>query len=353
MDRQEKFIEETMVGGQTVRLMHEDVPLDQIELDFANPRIKYKLALGGNGNGKPASEKELEKLILGLQDVRHLRRDIEHQGGLIEPIILQKNGNGKYKAKEGNCRLTCYKDLHRKDPNNPKWKTIRARILSDDVTAKQIAILLSGWHVAGKITWAAHEKAGHVYEMSQLGMSQDEIAIYHHSSKSTINRLLQAYGFMVDKFFKIDDGKYKSKGEGKWSYFDEFFKKKDLTAELKSNPNFGDQFCRWVGEETLPQPVDVRYLPVIMKHPTARKEFEEGMPLKDVKKLIEAEEPEQGSPFFTSLAKMKEAFTNAAQVREIIRIRTDPVAKKRMLDTYEAMVDFMTLADVPLPNRED
>jgi hypothetical protein len=53
------------------------------------------------------------------------------------------------------------------------------------------------------------------------------------------------------------------------------------------------------------------------------------------------------------LAKTKEAFTSNTQIKEILRIRTDAVARKRLLDTYEAMVDFMRLADVTIPKTED
>ena len=67
------------------------------------------------------------------------------------------------------------------------------------------------------------------------------------TSKTTVNRLLQAYGFMVDRFLKIDDEKYAKEGEHKWSYFEELFKQRDLRTELKQNPDFGDDFCRWVG----------------------------------------------------------------------------------------------------------
>ena len=63
-------------------------------------------------------------------------------------------------------------------------------------------------------------------------------------------------------------------------------------------------------------------------------------------KAVEAAEPEHGSEFFRLLAKVRQACTNAAQVKEILRIRTDEVARKRLLDTYEALVDFMLLADV-------
>jgi hypothetical protein len=39
-------------------------------------------------------------------------------------------------------------------------------------------------------------------------------------------------------------------------------------------------------------------------------------------------------------------------VKEILRIRTDKAAQKQVLDTYEAFVDFMRLADLE-PEKEN
>jgi hypothetical protein len=347
-----KLMEETVVGNQTIQLTHMDVPIERIALDYENPRIKYRLSIEPLKNGKKATDKELEKLILGLPDVRSLRRDIQHNGGCYERVILQENGS-KYKAIEGNCRTACVRDLHAKEPTDVRWKSIPARILPKDVDPKHVAILLTGFHVAGKIQWKAHEKAGQCYSMvHDLGMSQEDIAFYMHASKSSVNRYLTAYAFFVDRFLKIDEGKYAKGGEGKWSHFEEFFKKKELRDELAKNPKFGDDFCRWVGDGRLPMGMDVRFLPTLLIYPEVREQFEAGASLPEVKKMIEKADPEQGSDFFKLLGKMREACTSAAQVKEILRIRTDKVARQRLIDTYEAMVDFMHLADVDLPKTE-
>jgi hypothetical protein len=63
-------------------------------------------------------------------------------------------------------------------------------------------------------------------------------------------------------------------------------------------------------------------------------------------KIVAAADPETGSDFFKLLSKMRDAFMNAAQVKEILRIRTDKVARDRLLETYEAMCNFMRLADI-------
>jgi len=339
----EKMVEEVVIGGEPIRLTFDEVPLERIELDEDNPRIRYRLRAHQNG-------KNLDEMILGMPEVGKLRKDIEQNKGIRERVILQENGNGKLKAVEGNCRVVCIRSLHAKYPSEPLWKKVPARILPKGVDPKQTAILLSDFHIAGKIKWEAHEKAGQVHHMhSKLGMTLEEIAVYLRTSKTVVLRLLHAYALMVDKFLKIDDDKYAKEGEKKWSYFDEFYRSKDLRDELKKNPDFGDDFCRWVGEERLPQPVDVRILPTILRNKDLRIKWEKGTPLVEIRKLIDAAEPETGSEFFKLLAKFKESCTNAAQVKEILRIRSDKVARQRVVDTYEALRDFMRLADVELP----
>jgi hypothetical protein len=345
----EKLIEEVTIGGMLVQLTHDDVPIGNVELDKNNPRIRYRLQLEQNG-------KSLEDVILAMPEVKALRKDIAKNGGLRERVILQRNGNGKFMTIEGNCRMVCVESLHKTDPNEPIWKKVPARILPKDVDPRQVAIMLADFHVAGKISWKAHEKAGQVHYMAnELNMTHDDIATYLRSSKTTIGRWLHAYGLMVDRFLKIDDDKYAKEGERKWSYFEEFFKQKELRDMLAKDTEFGDDFCRWVGDGRLPEGADVRVLPSILKHPQAAKKFREGpiqTALADAKKLVDAAEPEQGSDFFKLLAKTREACTNAAQVREILRIRTDKVARQRLLDTYIAMVDFMHLADVDIPEAK-
>ncbi len=331
-----------MVGGRAITLTHDEVPLERIALDENNPRIRYRLKLQQNG-------KSLDEVILAMPEVKQLRRDIEKNGGLRERVILEVNGEGQLKAVEGNCRVVCLQSLHEKDPKDLRWKKVPARILPKDVDPKEIAILLADFHVAGKIKWQPHEKAGQVYHMvNTLGMPQDDVAVYLRTSKSTVNRLLQAYSLMLDRFLKIDGEKYGKEGERKWSYFEEFFKQKSLREELKASPEFGDDFCRWVGEERFP-PVMVRKLPLVLKNPDARKRFEKGAPFAEAFKVAEATDPEQGSDFFKLLAKVREACTDAAQIKDVLRIREDKVARQRVLATYEALVGFMRLADVEPP----
>jgi hypothetical protein len=338
----DKVIEELTVGGETIQLEHASIPIDQVELDEDNPRIRYRLKYMQEG-------KTLDERIMKVPEVPRLLKDIEANRGLRERIIVQKNGKS-YLSREGNCRLVCYRALHKKYPDDATWKTIPARIMPKNVDAKRVAILLSDMHIAGKITWQAHEKAGQVYRMHHdLGMPFEDIAIYLRQSKSTATRYYNAYAFMVEKYLTIDGGKFEKEGERKWSFFDELFRSKELRAEMKSNPDFGDQFCRWVGKGTLAKGIQVRTLSSVLKNPAARKKFEQGSQFDEAEKLLQDDNPEHGSDFFKLLAEVRENFASAANVKDILRIRTDKKARQRLLDTYEAMTDFMRLADVEPP----
>jgi hypothetical protein len=345
MDEDMKMVEEVTVDGAPFTLEHVNIPLDDIEFDEENPRIQYRLALLN-------SSKPLEEVILDMPEVNLLRKDIEKNGGLREKIITQRRANGKHKVREGNCRYACFRSLRAtlKYKGDPRWETIPARVIPHDVEERKVAILLSDMHVAGKISWKAHEKAGQIFRMNRvLKMGQGDIATYMRQSKSTVNRLLDAYAFMQERFLVIDEGAYADKGENKWSFFDELFRSRELKEELKHNPDFADDFCRWVGDERLAEGMNVRDLPSILKHPDAKKKFEKlnkDVAFKEAMKLVESAEPEMGSEFFKLLSKMREECTSAAQVKEILKIRNDKVARARLLETYEAFRDFMRLADV-------
>ena len=347
----QSLIEEITIHGEPIHLEHVDARIDQVEPDRDNPRIRYRLGYLSQGDNT------LDEVILDMPEVKKLLKDIENNGGLRERVILQQNGKGTYKAVEGNCRLICYRKLSLRHPDDSRWRTIPARVLPKDIDQKKVAILLSDMHIAGKIEWKAHEKAGQVYRMrNDLHMTQDEVAIYLRQSKTTVNRLHDAYAFMIERFLTVDDEEYRDKGEGKWSFFDEFFRSKQLRDWYKADPEFGNKFCRWVGEERLSDGIDVRSLTAIVSNPEALKSFEVG-PKKtafaDARKIVETVDPEEGSDFFKLLAKFRDSCTNAAQVKEILRIRTDKVARQRVLDTYVALVDFMRLADVEPPESDN
>ena len=125
--------------------------------------------------------------------------------------------------------------------------------------------------------------------------------------------------------------------------------------EIKKHPDFGERFCRWVGEKRLAEGAQVRQLSAVLSHAEARKQFEETDPeaaFDYAMRTVEQADPEQGSPFFKLLRQLRESCTSAAQVKEILRIRVDPVARSKVVETYEAFQDFMRLADIDPENPD-
>jgi plasmid maintenance system antidote protein VapI len=351
MDKQQKsqVIEVVSIDNRPFPLVHENIPIKDVEYDEENPRVKYTLLLQQMNGGK---KKSMDEVMLEFADIKALAKDIEQNGGLLERVIVQPHGH-RMKTKEGNRRLAAYRFLHAKSPDDERWQSIPARVAPKDADSRQIAIMLAHFHVVGKRQWDPHEKAAHIYDLvKKFGMSQDEIATVLHVSKTTVNNLLAAYSLMFDRFLTVDDCKYLKQGEKRWSYFLEFQKSKDLRAESKKKPDFVEDFCRWVGENRIPEGADVRRLSSILRHADAREKFEKGLPFDKAIKMVETAEPEQGSDFFKLLAKVRDSCTNVAQVREILRIRSDANARKRVLDTYTALVDFMRLADVEVPEQQ-
>jgi len=339
------MLDEIIIGNEKITMPLEDIPIEQIDLDRENPRIRYRLGL--------QTDRPLDEVILGLPEVRALRKDIQLNGRLRERIIVQRKKDGRYKVIECNVRATCCRSLHNTEPTDSRWQKVPARILPEDIDEKKIAILLSDLHVAQKITWNAHEKAGQVYRMvHDLGMTYDDVAIYMRQGKSTVTRLYHAYAFMVENYLPL----YPEKAEGKWSFFDELFRSKDLKEEMKQNADFSEQFCNWVGEGRLRKGIEMRDLPKILANSTARERFEQGKKetaFADAMTSLEKADPEHGSDFFKQLAKMRDNLTSAAQVKEILRIRSDKKARAKVVETYEALVDFMRLADVEIPPLDD
>jgi len=346
---QSMSFEEMTLAGKVIQLEHRRVPTEAIEYDDDNARLRYLSQARANGS----ATKTPEDLLREIPDAPKLRKDIELNGDLRERIILRAIGNGKFKAVEGNRRRFAFGELRQKYPKDARWQTMPARILPDDIDPKSVALLLSDLHVAGKVKWDAHEKAGQIYRMNKdLGIPLDEIVIHLHAGKSTVTRWLKAYAFMQERFRTVDDGKYDKEAEGKWSYFDELYRSSELKQHVEEDPEFADKFCRWVGEGRLPKGETVRRLPAIIKNPDALHAFE-SLPVDkaftEAMRIVASAEPEQDSAMFSLFAKVREQCTDIGSVREIMRIRTDKVAEQRLLETYNALVSFMRLAEVEPP----
>ena len=92
------------------------LPIDQVGLDLENPRIKQWLEIYGDDITSEGIALALSASsgTSSTSTYSALKESIKVNKGIINPIIVNRNADGKLVVIEGNTRLQIYKDLKRK-----------------------------------------------------------------------------------------------------------------------------------------------------------------------------------------------------------------------------------------------
>lgn len=333
-----ELVDEITLDQRRVIVRCIDLPLDQVKLDPRNPRVATTVRTGNYGAGAQLQQ-QLADLLWSDPDVRALFQQVKLNHGLIERIIVRADGV----VAEGNCRTVVYNKLAAAFPQDPVWKRIPARVLPEDISERQIAVLLGELHVGGKNKWSAFEKAGHVYDLSEThGLTQDEIAKLLKSSKTAISHSIRAFTAMKQQYLP----KYGGVGAVyKFSHFLELYKQPDLREWVASDPDAINEFVDWVGTDKIAKGVDVRDLVEIVKSAPALAAFR-AQGLEAARRVLEQDQPELTSELFKSMVDMTEAL-DAARLPDIQRVRKDTVgsAKKIVRNLKESLDRFIDLCD--------
>ena len=332
-------IDEITLEGRKVRVRNVDLPIDKLSLDPANPRIANSVALTTTNN-MAELQSELERILWEDSDVRDLYRQVLVNQGLIERIIVRQDG----RVVEGNCRTVVYRRLCKTQPGESLWKSIPARVLPEDIAERDIAMLLGEMHVAGKNTWSAFEKAGHIYKMHRdFALTQDEIARTLRMSKSKINQLIRAFETMKLMFLR----KYPASSNiRKFSYFEELYRNPELRRWVDQEPTAEDDFVEWVGTGKLNQGMHVRELVAIVASPDALAAMNEHGFL-EAKRLLEEDDPAITSKLFKRMREMAEELEQA-RIDDIGRVKKGKniAAKRIVLDLQRALAHFVELCGI-------
>jgi len=314
------------IENQQVAAIYEDLPLSQVRLDPDNPRVREQLRqLGVNGKVTPV---QLRELILEISGVPALLRSVRENKGLHEPIYVRADG----RVAEGNCRTAIYQFLKEAQPKETCWQRIPAWKLPTTVTERQIAVLQGHWHVAGKITWRAHEQAGHLHHMNtDLKMTPAEIAAAMRMTDLEVRRLLQAYETMTkDVIPRIKN----ADGREKFSYVLEFYKNKKLEdfRSKKENVKF---FTDLVVKDKLKGGAEVRKLHKILGDERTKKMLKTDGYAKAIA-LVGKSDPTADSAMFRKLTSV--TATLEKMRRPVLeRIKSGTKEKQILRDLYVAL----------------
>jgi hypothetical protein len=298
------------VGDQTISVKGKEIPYEFAELDISklrfypeNPRINYILTT----HAGEVTQDVIEQELLKLEATKDLVKDIEANGGLLEEILVIADD-----VVEGNTRLACYRKLHRKNPEDPRWRTIPAKVLSSEMRPDEIFFVLATFHVKGKNEWSAYEKAAYIHRMiRELQCTPGDVAKQLGHQAKTVEAMLAAYEAMSTHFlpnvadsgdaFEVQDALHK------YSYFEAMYRQKDLAKRAEQTPAFAANFSEWVRQGVFPKAECVRDLPKILNHKRAQNTFMElidtdpGSAFEEATYVLHEAKPEKVEPFYKAV----------------------------------------------------
>jgi len=246
------------LDGEEIELTPERVDINSVKLDADNPRIRYLVSSHGLTN---PSQDDLKGLLWQVNGVQELLRKIRDNEGTIDAIILSQDGT----VIEGNCRLACYRHLY--NGKDPAWQTIPAQRLPS-ISQRQIDILLSKYHVSGKINWRSYAQAGQIHRLRHTHkMSTADITRVTGIPDKTVKDLLKTYELMTSQILPALPG---TRGLKKFSYVYEFYKDPKL-EDWRSDDKQVREFSDWVVSGKIRKGEDVRELHQVLKSPKALK----------------------------------------------------------------------------------
>lgn len=284
-----------------------------------NPRINYIIST----HDGEVTQEIIEQKLLALDTTKDLVKDIEENQGLIEEVLVIGD-----EVVEGNTRLAVYRRLAKKHPNEPRWKTIPAKVLSSEIRPQELFFILGTFHIKGKNEWSAYEKAAYIHRMvRELDYSSQDVAKQLGHQANTVEAMLKSYETMRDIYLpqatKDSDDFETQDALRKYSHFEAFYRQKDLAQRARETPLFVEEFCEWVIADVFPKADSVRSeLPKILNNKRASKTFyalvdtEPEVAFEEAELVLHESKPEQMDPFYIGVKEFRDLLQNAS-VEEI------------------------------------
>ena len=204
------------IGGDEIPIKQGQLKQATLNFYAENPRLYSVL---GSEFEMPDQDK-IQKELNRRDHVKQLRKDIEINGGLLEPIIVL---DSSYEVLEGNCRLAAYRELARKNPS--KWGKIKCQILPGHIEEAHIFTILGQLHIRGKKDWDKFEQAGYLWRRHHKhGVDIKKLAQSIGLSANEVGKQIAIYQFMQD---------HNEKDIRKWSYYEVYFSNQGVKRARK------------------------------------------------------------------------------------------------------------------------
>lgn len=304
------------VLGRQISYEIKNIDIYSLEYYPQNPRINYIISKYPK---EKINQELIEEELLKLESTKERIKDLEDNKGLIDEVYVLNN-----QVVEGNTRLCAYRRLCKKYPDDQRWKSIKARVLSNDVTEEELFYILGIFHIKGKTEWDAYEKAAYINKMiKKLNKSPEEICKQLRMQRKTLEATLRAYEVMSEKYLSSSRSENGSKDDlKKFSYFAAFFSQKDLVKRAEETPGFLDEFVEWVKEERFKNAQAVRELPKILSNKKACKAFCDAEPedaFEEAKQILYETKPGKVDKFYKKI----EEFSDLIKTAEFNKVKEE------------------------------
>lgn len=247
--------------------------IDEVELDINNPRIQQYLEMYGDDitsdgialalNGSSGAS--------STSSYQTLKESIRVNGGIINPIIVNKFPDGRLVVIEGNTRLQIYKEFALADPEGP-WKEIIA-IVYDDLPETEIHAIRLQTHLVGPRDWDPFSKAKYLNQLSNIDkLPMATIISFCGGKKAEIEKLISAYTDMVTFYFPVAETAEMDPDPREFSKFSEL-QNTSIKQALAAHKFDRTDFAKWVVNGNIDTAQNVRKLPAILANSVAREVF--------------------------------------------------------------------------------
>ena len=250
------------------------LPVETLVLDASNPRVARYIEMYGN----QVTDEQMS-LALGAANYdqgestttfQSLRASIRTHGGLIHPILVNRETVGTLVVIEGNTRALIYRQF-RRDDDGGRWDEIPA-IVFEQLEKKEIDAIRLQAHLVGPRQWDPYSKAKYLdYLSNSEHLTADQIIDFCGGQRTEVHRFIDAYNDMEGHYRPLlaSDDQF---DPTRFSAFLEMQAPRIQEALVTSGYTKTD-FGKWVKDRILYPSDRVRKLPAILANPQAQRVF--------------------------------------------------------------------------------
>jgi len=324
----------------------QDLPIHEIQLDIANPRIRRFLEIYDRndigdhhiGLALNALSRDSPSALTDTTSPSRLRESIIANRGIRQPIIVDKRSDGTLVCVEGNTRLWIYRDLYKKGAKGD-WSKIPALVHSGLENESIDAIRLQA-HLVGPRPWDAYSKARYLHELQNKElMPLDRIVALCGGNQRDVTRSIQAYADMEELYRPLcEPGEFDAE---RFSGFVEYQSPRVQEAIL-TNGLSGVDFAGWIKDRRINTLQEVRQIPAILKDKNAKAIFlKDGMKMA-VKALDrDPENIELQKATLGQLVSALESKANRTTMAELRAFKEDDGSTLRHIETAIDALAFL------------